>query len=107
MPAATIIPSAFLADGPKLIIDTRIAGPLLQEEFTEQFNKLEDWEKTQILSSLQRVVSMMEAKHIEATPILATGPISATTEETKDFLENTIKNETSKTEKAVRKGSSC
>jgi len=62
------------------------APPLLQEEFTAEFSKLEDWEQAQILSSLQRVVSMMEAKGIEATPILATGPITATSDGTKAFL---------------------
>jgi len=69
--------------GEQLLAD---APPLLQEEFTIQFGKLEDWEQTQVLSALQRVVSMMEAKHIEATPMLTTGPVSATTERTKAFL---------------------
>lgn len=69
--------------GEELLAD---APPLLQEEFTGEFNKLDDWEQTQILSSLQRVVSMMEAKGLEATPILATGPITATSDGTKAFL---------------------
>jgi DNA-binding MarR family transcriptional regulator len=77
------------------------APPLLQEQFTEQFNKLEDWERTQILSSLERIVAMMEAKHIDATPILATGPIAATTEETKGFLKKTVKNGSNKTEERI------
>ena len=71
-------------EGRKLLAD---APPLLQEEFTEQFDNLEDWEQTQILSAIQRVVAMMEAKHIEATPILTTGPVSATTARTKAFLD--------------------
>jgi len=62
------------------------APPLLQEEFTGELNKLDDWEQTQILASLQRVVSMMEAKGLEATPILATGPITATSDRTRAFL---------------------
>ena len=69
--------------GRRLLAD---APPLLQEEFTEQFDNLEDWEQTQILSAIQRVVAMMEAKHIDATPILTTGPVSATTAGTKAFL---------------------
>ena len=68
------------------------APPLLQEEFTNAFGKLEDWEQTQILSSLQHVVSMMEAKHIEAKPILTTGPVSATPEQTKAFLDQKPQN---------------
>ena len=71
-------------EGKRLVAD---APPLLQEEFTEQFGELEEWEQTQILSALQRVVSMMEAKHIDATPILTTGPVGATTEGTKAFLD--------------------
>ena len=63
------------------------APTLLQEEFIDQLASLDDWEQTQILSSLQRVVSMMEAKHIDATPILTTGPVGATTEGTKAFLD--------------------
>jgi len=72
-------------DGERLLAD---APPLLQEEFTGEFSKLEDWEQTQILSTLQRVVLMMEAKHIEATPILTTGPVSATPERTRAFLDH-------------------
>ena len=70
--------------GKQMLID---APPLLQEEFTDEFSKLEDWEQSQILSTLQRVVSMMEAKHIDATPILTTGPVGATTEGTRAFLD--------------------
>jgi DNA-binding MarR family transcriptional regulator len=69
------------------------APPLLQEEFAEEFSKLEDWEQSQILSALQRVVSMMEARHIHATPILTTGPVGATSERTRAFLEQQPQNE--------------
>ena len=72
--------------GEQLLID---APPLLQEEFTGELNKLDDWEQTQILASLQRVVSMMEAKGLEATPILASGPITATSDRTRAFLGET------------------
>jgi DNA-binding MarR family transcriptional regulator len=37
---------------------------ILQEEFTEAFQKLESWEQTQILSSLQRVSAMMNAQQM-------------------------------------------
>ena len=70
--------------GRKLLDD---APPLLQEEFTEQFENLEDWEQTQILSAIQRVVAMMEARHIQAAPILTTGSVDATTARTKAFLD--------------------
>jgi len=48
---------------------------LLQDSFVEQFNNLEDWEQSLIQSALQRIVSMMDAKKINAEPILTTGPI--------------------------------
>jgi len=37
---------------------------LLKEEFIRQFNELEDWEQTLILSSMQRIVSMMKPSKI-------------------------------------------
>jgi DNA-binding MarR family transcriptional regulator len=62
------------------------APPLLQEHFIEAFERLPDWEQTQILSSLQRIVALMEAGHVAAGPILTTGPLDATPEETEEFL---------------------
>lgn len=53
------------------------APPPLQESFAAQFEKLEDWEKSQLLASLQRVVSMMEARELDASPILTTGAIES------------------------------
>jgi hypothetical protein len=44
--------------------------PLLHEKFIERFEALEDWEKTQILSALQRVATMMDAETIDAAPLL-------------------------------------
>ncbi len=38
------------------------ALPLLQESFVAEFRRLQEWEQTLILSSLQRVASMMDAK---------------------------------------------
>ncbi len=63
------------------------APPLLQEHFTEKFGALPDWQQTQVLSSLQRIVTLMEATDVEAGPILTTGPLDATPEETEAFLE--------------------
>lgn len=51
------------------------APPPIQESFVTAFERLADWERSLILSSLERVVSMMEASTLEAAPILATGPI--------------------------------
>jgi DNA-binding MarR family transcriptional regulator len=67
------------------------APPLLQEHFTSRFAALPDWQQTQILSSLQRIVALMEATDVEAGPILTTGPLDATSEETEAFLETESK----------------
>ena len=44
----------------------------LQQTFVSQFEKLQDWEKVMILTVLQRIVAMMDAKSIEAYPLLTT-----------------------------------
>lgn len=51
--------------------------PLLQEAFARQFNALEKWEQFQLLSSLDKIAAMMDAKKLDASPILTSGPISA------------------------------
>ena len=38
---------------------------LMKEDFILQFNELEEWEQTLILSSIQRVVAMMKAPEIK------------------------------------------
>ncbi|MDJ0720889.1 MAG: MarR family winged helix-turn-helix transcriptional regulator [Desulfobacterales bacterium] len=53
------------------------APPLMQESFLEQFDRLQNWEQHMILSTLQRLVAMMDAKQIEAAPILASEPLEA------------------------------
>ena len=51
------------------------APPLMQEAFIERFASLQDWEQTMILSALQRLVSIMDARAIQADPFLATSPL--------------------------------
>jgi DNA-binding MarR family transcriptional regulator len=63
------------------------APPLLQEHFIASFGSLSDWEQSQILSSLQRIVTLMEASEVEAGPILSTGPLNVTSESTEAFLD--------------------
>ncbi|WP_022669422.1 MarR family winged helix-turn-helix transcriptional regulator [Desulfospira joergensenii] len=65
--------SLFLTVKGKEIIEN--LPPLLQETFTEGFSKIEDWEQLMIMSAFGRVVNLMEAEKIEASPILLTGPI--------------------------------
>jgi len=71
---------------PKAVEKLRSAPPLLQEHFRQRFLELEEEEQARILASLEQVVSLMEANQLDATPILATGPISATLERTEAFL---------------------
>jgi len=46
---------------------------VLQEHFIEKLGTLEEWEKTLILSSIQRISAMMNAETIKATPVLVSG----------------------------------
>jgi DNA-binding MarR family transcriptional regulator len=41
----------------------------LQEEFIDQFESLEEWEQSMILSSIQRVAKMMDAQEIDIAPL--------------------------------------
>lgn len=49
--------------------------PLLQETFTDRFSKIKNWEQMMILSAFERVVELMSADEIDASPIMVTGPI--------------------------------
>jgi DNA-binding MarR family transcriptional regulator len=56
------------------------APPLMQGPFLEQLNHLEQWEQTMILSSLQRIVSLMGAEALQAVPILTPDPFDSMAE---------------------------
>jgi DNA-binding MarR family transcriptional regulator len=56
----------------------RDAPSLLQDRFRSGLARLKEWEQTQLLATLQRVVAMMDAAEIDAAPVLATGPVDAT-----------------------------
>lgn len=64
---------ARLTDSGKQLL-SRAPTPL-QEEFMEQFEQLREWEQSLILSSLQRVASMMNAEDLDASPVLDVGAI--------------------------------
>ena len=59
----------------------RDAPTLLQENFTREFGQLKDWEQSQIIASLQRVASMMDAETIDASPILIGSDIHDTNDD--------------------------
>jgi DNA-binding MarR family transcriptional regulator len=52
----------------------------LQEHFINRFEALEQWEQTQMLSTMQRIASMMDADDIDASPLLEVGLIQKTAE---------------------------
>ena len=47
----------------------------LQEQFAQQFSDLQEWEQSMIICALQRVAHMMDADHIDASPILDVGTL--------------------------------
>ncbi len=53
----------------------------LQEHFVEQFEKLNDWEQSMIISSLQRVATMMDASDLDVAPVLAIGELDRNSHE--------------------------
>lgn len=57
------------------------APDLLQEEFLTEFRKLKSWEQHLILSSVERVATMMDAQDIDASPILTIGEIGTSSSE--------------------------
>lgn len=53
------------------------AAPLpFQEHFTNRFRQLEEWEQSQMVATMQRIASMMDAADIDASPMLELGSLS-------------------------------
>ena len=52
------------------------APDALQQIFVRRFEALEDWEQAQLIASLERVASMLDAHEIDASPVLDWGDIS-------------------------------
>ncbi|WJG10712.1 MarR family transcriptional regulator [Aliiglaciecola sp. LCG003] len=47
----------------------------LQDHFVQRFEQLEEWEQSQMLSTMQRIAKMMDADEIDAAPLLQVGII--------------------------------
>lgn len=60
------------SDGRNLLID---APQPLQEHFIQKFCGLEEWEKSLLLSSMQRIATMMDASDLDAAPVLEIDPL--------------------------------
>ncbi|WP_372605236.1 MarR family winged helix-turn-helix transcriptional regulator [Actibacterium sp.] len=53
------------------------APDALQQRYVRAFQKLEDWEQAQLISSLERVAGMLDAEGMDAAPVLDTGDFSS------------------------------
>lgn len=67
------------------------APSLLQDRFRCELAKLKQWEQTQLLASLQRIASMMDAEGIEAAPVLGPGVVTALPEDVSEYLQKAVK----------------
>ena len=74
-------------DGMELV---RVAPSLLQDRFHDELAKLQEWEQTMILATLQRIASMMDAEDIEAAPVLVPGAVSFVPEDVSRCLEEAV-----------------
>jgi len=62
-----------LTDQGREVLD-RAPDPL-QDQFTAQFDGLEDWEQAMIVAALERVAGLLNAKGLDASPVLDLGDI--------------------------------
>lgn len=52
------------------------AAPMhFQDHFLTRFSKLEEWEQSQMVATMQRIASMMDAEEIDASPLLEVGAL--------------------------------
>ncbi len=47
----------------------------LQDHFIKRYQNLEEWEQSQLLSSVERIAAMMDANELDAAPVLLVGNI--------------------------------
>jgi len=66
------------------------APSLLKDRFRHELLKLQEWEQTQMLTTLQRIAAMMDAEEIDASPVLATGSAMAALEDVSQFLDKAV-----------------
>ncbi|MBK7405345.1 MAG: MarR family transcriptional regulator [Phycisphaerales bacterium] len=53
------------------------APSLLQERFRQELERLQSWERHQILATLQRVAQLMDAERLDASPYLVSGALDS------------------------------
>lgn len=74
------------------------APSLLQDRFRRELSRLEDWERSQILATLQRIASLMDAGALEAAPVLTTDPLAPAEDETEAVAPDATVDETAQEE---------
>lgn len=52
------------------------APELLQQGFLREYRKLPEFQKHLLIASLQQIATMMDAEHLDASPILETGELT-------------------------------
>ena len=63
----------YLSDSGQAILNH--APKPLQEHFIKRYQGLDEWEQSQLLSSIERIASMMNAEDLDAAPVLLVGKI--------------------------------
>jgi len=60
---------------PEGLDKVQAAPDALQQRYVKQFEALEDWEQAMIVAVLERVAGMLDAREIDASPVLVVGDI--------------------------------
>ncbi|WP_100644582.1 MarR family winged helix-turn-helix transcriptional regulator [Alteromonas facilis] len=64
----------FLTEAGQTIL---LDAPLpFQEHFINRFSQLKEWEQSQMVATMQRIASMMDAEDIDASPLLEVGSLA-------------------------------
>jgi len=71
---------------------TKSSPSMLQDQFMHKLSKLATWEKTMILSALQRITSILDVESIDAAPVMTTGPVEAPVEKITELFSAADKN---------------
>jgi len=77
-----------LAEEGRAVLES--APSLLQDRFRRELLKLQEWERTQMLATLQRIAAMLDAEELDAAPVLAAGAATATSEDVSQFLDKAV-----------------
>ncbi len=68
-----------LTDAGREVLDR--SPDLLQSRFEHGFQQLEEWEQSMIITTLERIASLLDAEHVEAAPVLDVGDLDRLVED--------------------------